>query len=410
MTKLIYSFLLISAIYINSTVVFAKTTTERVGDYTATLLPVSAAAISLIRGDTEGLWLLTKSVALSSGLVGGLKIATKKKRPNYDNTEMSNQARNSFPSGHTQSAFSGAAYLQTRYGLSYGIPAYILAIYTGYSRVHAQKHFIDDVMAGASIATLSNLVFLRSEDGTYLRPVLSKDKVGFSLTTSLGSQKSQKGLKQNFKYEFFPSITEIKSDDLKTNNPLLEITNEEDEIATGVFKWSYIGNEKNEYFMTVRPYEIRSTGFYNGSNLNQVRFQTIDLKIGWLKDIFTSKIYKLKIGAGLLFKHSEIEVYDGSPIGGSLFQEKEIKYYPELIVSNTFSFSDKLSLELEFEYGYKGEGTLYEGLAFLNYEITSIWDIAAGFSTYERKLSDTTTLKHLKLDSTFLKVGYKFNI
>ena len=65
----------------------------------------------------------------------------------------------SFPSGHTSAAFSGASFIHFRYGLKYGIPLYCLASFTGYSRIHANKHHIEDVMAGAGIAILSSWYF-----------------------------------------------------------------------------------------------------------------------------------------------------------------------------------------------------------------------------------------------------------
>ena len=49
------------------------------------------------------------------------------------------------------SAFSGASFFDGRYGRAWGIPAYVGAVFTGYSRVYAEAHFVDDVVAGASI-------------------------------------------------------------------------------------------------------------------------------------------------------------------------------------------------------------------------------------------------------------------
>ena len=40
-----------------------------------------------------------------------------------------------FPSGHTSAAFSGASFIQRRYGWKYGKYAYILAAVVGVSRV-----------------------------------------------------------------------------------------------------------------------------------------------------------------------------------------------------------------------------------------------------------------------------------
>ena len=54
----------------------------------------------------------------------------------------------SFPSGHSASAFAGAAFLQRRYGWSYGAPAYAVATFVAYSRVESKRHWTSDVIAG----------------------------------------------------------------------------------------------------------------------------------------------------------------------------------------------------------------------------------------------------------------------
>lgn len=63
-----------------------------------------------------------------------------------------------FPSGHTSSAFMGAAFFHFYFGLSWAFGPYLLAAFTGYSRIHANKHHLRDVLAGAALAT--GIVFI----------------------------------------------------------------------------------------------------------------------------------------------------------------------------------------------------------------------------------------------------------
>ena len=65
----------------------------------------------------------------------------------------------SFPSGHTSSAFAGASFVHFRYGFKYSIPLYLLASFTGYSRVESNKHYTEDVITGAGLAILSSWYF-----------------------------------------------------------------------------------------------------------------------------------------------------------------------------------------------------------------------------------------------------------
>lgn len=121
----------------------AESTMVRTGNALQVLLPVGAGAISLYRDDTEGLWQLTKSELLTAGVTYGLKYSIHSTGPNGE--------KHSFPSGHASITFSAAQFLQTRYGWEYGVPAYLLAGLTGYSRVSGDYHRWGDVIGGAAI-------------------------------------------------------------------------------------------------------------------------------------------------------------------------------------------------------------------------------------------------------------------
>lgn len=62
---------------------------------------------------------------------------------------------NSFPSGHTATAFCGAELTRIEYGNAYGAAAYAVAVATGVLRVVNNRHWTNDVLAGAGIGFLS---------------------------------------------------------------------------------------------------------------------------------------------------------------------------------------------------------------------------------------------------------------
>lgn len=91
------------------------------------------------------------SGTIMAGLVNGLKYTVRRPRP--DGT-----ARNSFPSGHTATAFMTAAMLHKEYGWRspwFSIGGYAVAAFTGVSRVLNDRHYLTDVMAGAAIGISS---------------------------------------------------------------------------------------------------------------------------------------------------------------------------------------------------------------------------------------------------------------
>ena len=88
---------------------------------------------------------------ISFGLVKPLKFSTKVLRPDGSSDD-------SFPSGHTATAFGNAEFLRQEYkNVSpwYGILGYAAAITTGTLRVYNNRHWVSDVVAGAGFGILS---------------------------------------------------------------------------------------------------------------------------------------------------------------------------------------------------------------------------------------------------------------
>lgn len=83
--------------------------------------------------------------------VNTIKPLMKEKRPDSN-------ARNSFPSGHTATAFMGAEFLFQEYKGNHtwiGYSGYAIAALTGYLRIYNDRHYINDVLAGACIGIMS---------------------------------------------------------------------------------------------------------------------------------------------------------------------------------------------------------------------------------------------------------------
>lgn len=118
---------------------------ERVGDVMQVAIPLTALTATYTLDDPEGRSQLVLAYGTTLGLTYLGKFAVGKERPDGSNNL-------SFPSGHTSSAFAGASFLTRRYGWEVGLPAYLAAGFTGYSRVHANRHDEWDVLAGAALA------------------------------------------------------------------------------------------------------------------------------------------------------------------------------------------------------------------------------------------------------------------
>jgi hypothetical protein len=83
-----------------------------------------------------------------------LKVAVGRERPNGEDNK-------SFPSGHTSNAFALAAVAERHYGWKIGVPAYLIAGVVGVSRLHEDKHWLSDVLAGGTVGYLVGRTVVR---------------------------------------------------------------------------------------------------------------------------------------------------------------------------------------------------------------------------------------------------------
>lgn len=184
---------------------------EELGDVLQQALPIGALASTFVAGGpTGGWWDIegTQQAVLSLGATSlsahTAKQVVDKRRPDSRNTH-------SFPSGHTASAFAGAAFIATRYGWTFGLPAVGLAALTGYSRARSNEHYADDVLAGASIALMYNWIFVTPR-GSAVRvtPTVGEHGLGMALSVrglDGGAERSPASAAQpsgsgRFRYEF----------------------------------------------------------------------------------------------------------------------------------------------------------------------------------------------------------------
>lgn len=123
-----------------------------------------------VRGRSSWDRMLTSAIMsniVMAAAVNSMKYTIKERRPD-------NSSSNSFPSGHTATAFAAATILHKEYGLTrspwYSVGGYTVAIGTGFMRVLNNRHWISDVMAGAGIGILS------TELGYFITDLIYRNK------------------------------------------------------------------------------------------------------------------------------------------------------------------------------------------------------------------------------------------
>ena len=128
-----------------------------IDDYTQFFGPAMVVGLKLGGYEGRSDWpRLLASAAMSygimAGFVNGIKYTAKEMRPD-------GSTANSWPSGHTATAFVGASLLHKEYGLTrspwWSVAGYGVATATGVMRVLNNRHWISDVMSGAGIGIMS---------------------------------------------------------------------------------------------------------------------------------------------------------------------------------------------------------------------------------------------------------------
>lgn len=128
---------------------------QDIGDYAQHIPTAAALALLIVNKDKEGFWQFTKAYGATLGLTYILKYTINKPRPDGA------KDGHAFPSGHTAVAFSGASFVQRRYGWKYGIPAYAVAGYVAFSRIEGlnDRHDGWDVLGGIALGIGSTYLF-----------------------------------------------------------------------------------------------------------------------------------------------------------------------------------------------------------------------------------------------------------
>lgn len=154
-----------------------------IDDYSQFFGPVMTTGLKIagVEGRSDwGRYIVSAAMSygIMAGFVNGIKYTAKEMRPD-------GSTRNSWPSGHTATAFVGATILHKEYGMTrspwYSVAGYGVATATGVMRVLNNRHWVSDVLSGAGIGIMSGeLAYALSDvlfkDKGLLRGELARDK------------------------------------------------------------------------------------------------------------------------------------------------------------------------------------------------------------------------------------------
>jgi hypothetical protein len=88
---------------------------------------------------------MLKASLYSYSVTQVLKVTVREQRPS------NKDQRDSFPSAHATLAFAFGGYVFEEHGWEWGVPALAAALFSGLSRINDDRHYLHDVMFGATI-------------------------------------------------------------------------------------------------------------------------------------------------------------------------------------------------------------------------------------------------------------------
>ncbi|MDR1552707.1 MAG: phosphatase PAP2 family protein [Prevotellaceae bacterium] len=135
------------------------------------------------------------SNTLETGIVYATKTASKRMRPD-------GSKYNSFPSGHTATAFVAAEFLHQEYkdkSIWISVGSYTMASLIGVSRILNDKHWVSDVVAGAGIGIISTKIVYWTYP--YLQKMFNRKKSKRTQTFIFPTY-NNKTMGMNFLYRF----------------------------------------------------------------------------------------------------------------------------------------------------------------------------------------------------------------
>lgn len=297
------------------------------------------------------------------GLLGKL-------RPNQTN-------RKSFPSGHTYSAFSGASFLNSKFGWKVGVPAFAAASFVGYSRIQGEHHFMNDVLGGASIALLFNWHFTETlnKNNASLAMIPNKDG-GMALQISAPTDvKLSKLKKKSMQYHFYFGHKKLISRGLRDGNnqtlSLKDLALRDDPLVVAKMKIRFLTKGKQIFDFEFAPTDFRDNGTLSSSMSHdgdtigsgssvETELKNYHLEFSYLRPLYSKGSIRVLGGIGIGPHYRRIVFTSGST---KLSDERTMLFIrPHLLVQwlvcnrSSFDFRFRgLGFTDDLESGYQYE-------------------------------------------------------
>ena len=399
------------------------------GDILQYAIPLAGLTAAFVQKDWQGAKQVGATVATALGTANLMKLGISKWRPDLAD-------ENSFPSGHTAAAFAGAAFIDMRYGWEFGVPAYALAAFTGYTRLRIDTHFVDDVVSGMSIGLLSAAMWTSPLSGT-VRPILGENREGksFGVLISLRGPNRERSAQQpdwdftptwRFRWEFGPvweqrnriqvpsgAGTPFDHAGFRTlDNPTTSAT-----VSIEAFLGAH---KRHELILLLVPYQRNDFGsFSQSTNIGGVLFPAntvvrtsyahYEVRLRWRYELMPDHDdFSVKLGAGLSFLYSSIEVLNTRQTGQRA-RGNATGILPVLHAHASWAFLRKWRVYAEADgFLISGDEYLLDATAGILWRFHPQWELSLGFRLYALGIDRSDLKNRLQLNRLYLGLAYSW--
>jgi hypothetical protein len=405
-------------------------TSERVGDITQFLTPVVGLAMTYPAKDREGRKQFWRAAVTTTVAVHGMKNTIDKARPNEGD-------KKSFPSGHTASSFFGAGFIHDRYGPRWGVPAYVLAAYTGVSRVNAQKHFMDDVISGMSIGLMSNWLWTSPiSERVAINPMLTEGGYGLTVEIQLSDDTPSRTTaiedtprrRVRFRYEWEFGDVHVNENFVQApaegGDPIdfrFSQTNDPAVSGHAEIEW-FPKNDRHGVTVRLTPYELRDFGsleedinfvgetYPSGMEL-RTAYVAYDWRMRYRYDVLPSGWVDLKVGAGVSLLETVAELtplLEPAQTGAQTTDIEDFVVLPIVHLHLGVKLGRRFKIFAEGDVVELDRDRYIDAAAILRYQAGTRWDLGIGYRYFERDIdTDEMRNKHQR-DQGIIAVGYRF--
>ncbi|MFA9420973.1 MAG: phosphatase PAP2 family protein [Gammaproteobacteria bacterium] len=393
------------------------------GDAMQFILPLTAWGATFIYDDQPGRFQFYKSALTSLTITTVGKGIVEKTRPN------NSSSKTSYPSGHTTGAFLGATFLNTRYGPKWGIPAYTLATITAYSRVQADAHHVDDVIAGASVSFFSNLFWVTPFDSNItVTPMVIGDTTGIAVTVTDGKPKKTRissDSKPKYRYAlgFGPAFMQKNEFTSPTaTGTTFDLANFEgttDPLTTAAPTFDWFVADRHTLSFTLSPFEARDFGTFSAPTFfagqvfpanTEIRsaYRMTELDIGYHYGFHSTELFDFRVGARLAYTRTvlELETTTGTPVYAKV---DDRTWLPMVSAGMDIKLNHKWSILVDIAGISLSTDKQVDGSLLFSYQFNPYWDAAFGYSYYERDIETSELTNHVQYDILTLVTGYSFH-